>query len=119
MLLPIAPSERLERIFLFFLYNAHVIVFYLPLLNCINPERDNYDVQGTLLLVVVIVENKSFLAYCDLGLIGWLFDLYVLRLQATRDLDEMREIAARICREYLTGAWKTIPSDEVQLKRIR
>lgn len=30
----------------------------------------------------------------------------------------MRDIAARICRDYLTGAWKTIPAEELQLKRI-
>uniref|UniRef100_A0A182T3F1 Aminoglycoside phosphotransferase domain-containing protein n=1 Tax=Anopheles maculatus TaxID=74869 RepID=A0A182T3F1_9DIPT len=30
----------------------------------------------------------------------------------------MRDIAARICRDYLTGAWKTISADELQLKRI-
>ncbi|XP_052868195.1 choline/ethanolamine kinase isoform X4 [Anopheles cruzii] len=31
---------------------------------------------------------------------------------------EMRDIAARICRDYLTGAWKTISAEELQLKRI-
>lgn len=31
----------------------------------------------------------------------------------------MREIAARICRDYLTGAWKTISASDLQLKRIR
>lgn len=30
----------------------------------------------------------------------------------------MRDIAVRICRDYLTGAWKSITSDEIQLKRI-
>lgn len=30
----------------------------------------------------------------------------------------MRDIAARICRDYLTGAWKTIPAEDLQLKRI-
>ncbi|CAO1332721.1 unnamed protein product [Diamesa serratosioi] len=30
----------------------------------------------------------------------------------------MRDIAARICRDYLTGAWKTISAEEIQLKRI-
>ena len=30
----------------------------------------------------------------------------------------MKEIAARICRDYLTGAWKTIAAEEIQLKRI-
>jgi choline/ethanolamine kinase len=31
----------------------------------------------------------------------------------------MREIASRICREYLSGAWKNISADDIQLKRIR
>ncbi|XP_049549001.1 choline/ethanolamine kinase isoform X2 [Anopheles darlingi] len=31
---------------------------------------------------------------------------------------EMRDIAARICRDYLTGAWKTISAEELQLRRI-
>lgn len=31
----------------------------------------------------------------------------------------MRDVATRICREYLSGAWKTISSDEIQVKRIR
>lgn len=31
----------------------------------------------------------------------------------------MREIASRICRDYLTGAWKTISASDLQLKRIR
>lgn len=30
----------------------------------------------------------------------------------------MRDIAARICRDYLHGAWKTIPAEEIQLRRI-
>lgn len=30
----------------------------------------------------------------------------------------MRDIAARICRDYLSGAWKTISADDIQLKRI-
>lgn len=30
----------------------------------------------------------------------------------------MRDIAARICRDYLTGAWKTISAEELQLRRI-
>lgn len=30
----------------------------------------------------------------------------------------MRDIAARICRDYLTGAWKTIPAEDLQLRRI-
>lgn len=39
--------------------------------------------------------------------------------QATSNLEEMRDIAARICRDYLNGAWKTISSGDIQLKRIR
>lgn len=31
----------------------------------------------------------------------------------------MRDVATRICREYLSGAWKTISSDEIQIRRIR
>lgn len=31
----------------------------------------------------------------------------------------MRDIASRICRDYLTGAWKTIHSSDIQIKRIR
>lgn len=31
----------------------------------------------------------------------------------------MRDVATRICREYLSGAWRTISSDEIQVKRIR
>lgn len=30
----------------------------------------------------------------------------------------MRDIAARICRDYLHGAWKTIAPEEIQLRRI-
>lgn len=30
----------------------------------------------------------------------------------------MRDIAARICRDYLNGAWKTVPAEEIQLRRI-
>lgn len=40
-------------------------------------------------------------------------------LQATKSQSEMRDVATRICREYLTGAWKTVSSDEIQVKRIR
>lgn len=39
--------------------------------------------------------------------------------QATKSQSEMRDVATRICREYLSGAWKTISSDEIQVKRIR
>lgn len=30
----------------------------------------------------------------------------------------MRDIAARICRDYLNGAWKSISAEEIQLRRI-
>ena len=30
----------------------------------------------------------------------------------------MRDIAARICRDYLNGAWKTIAAEDIQLRRI-
>uniref|UniRef100_A0A1L8E3L7 Putative choline kinase n=1 Tax=Nyssomyia neivai TaxID=330878 RepID=A0A1L8E3L7_9DIPT len=30
----------------------------------------------------------------------------------------MRDLAARICRDYLTGAWKTVSAEEIKLKRI-
>lgn len=30
----------------------------------------------------------------------------------------MRDIAARICRDYLNGPWKTIAPEEIQLRRI-
>lgn len=31
----------------------------------------------------------------------------------------MRELASRICRDYLTGAWKTISASDLHIKRIR
>lgn len=31
----------------------------------------------------------------------------------------MRELASRICRDYLTGAWKTIAASDLHIKRIR
>lgn len=42
-----------------------------------------------------------------------------IQSQATKSQSEMRDVATRICREYLSGAWKTISSDEIQVKRIR
>nr|XP_029714363.1 choline/ethanolamine kinase-like isoform X6 [Aedes albopictus]XP_029714367.1 choline/ethanolamine kinase-like isoform X6 [Aedes albopictus] len=39
-------------------------------------------------------------------------------MEASKSESDMRDIAARICRDYLTGAWKTIPAEELQLKRI-
>lgn len=39
-------------------------------------------------------------------------------IKSALDLSEMRDIAARICRDYLTGAWKTITADEIKLKKI-
>jgi choline/ethanolamine kinase len=41
-----------------------------------------------------------------------------LLFQATHSNSEMRDIAARICRDYLSGAWKSISADEIQLKRV-
>ncbi|KAJ6648164.1 Choline kinase A2 [Pseudolycoriella hygida] len=43
---------------------------------------------------------------------------FSVAFQATSNLDEMRDIAARICRDYLNGAWKTISAEDIQLKRI-
>lgn len=37
--------------------------------------------------------------------------------QAT--LDEMRQMSARICRDYLTGKWKSINADDIVFRRIR
>ena len=39
--------------------------------------------------------------------------------QATRSQSDMRDVATRICREYLSGAWKNISSEEIQVKRMR
>ncbi|XP_021700268.1 choline/ethanolamine kinase isoform X4 [Aedes aegypti] len=39
-------------------------------------------------------------------------------MEASKSESDMRDIAARICRDYLTGAWKTIPAEDLQLKRI-
>ncbi|XP_055643328.1 choline/ethanolamine kinase isoform X2 [Toxorhynchites rutilus septentrionalis] len=41
-----------------------------------------------------------------------------MQVVASKTPTEMRDVAARICRDYLTGAWKTIPADQLQLKRI-
>lgn len=38
--------------------------------------------------------------------------------KATKSQTEMRDVATKICREYLSGAWKTISSEEIQVKRI-
>jgi hypothetical protein len=38
--------------------------------------------------------------------------------KATRSQSEMRDVATRVCREYLSGAWKNISSDEIQVKRM-
>lgn len=32
---------------------------------------------------------------------------------------EMRETAARICRDYLHGVWKHVTAENIVLKRIR
>ena len=44
--------------------------------------------------------------------------LSITYFKATHSNSEMRDIAARICRDYLTGAWKTISAEEIQLRRI-
>lgn len=44
--------------------------------------------------------------------------LLINYFKATHSNSEMRDIAARICRDYLTGAWKTISAEEIQLRRI-
>ncbi|XP_059618297.1 choline kinase alpha isoform X2 [Phlebotomus argentipes] len=36
----------------------------------------------------------------------------------SKSASEMRDLAARICRDYLTGAWKTVSAEEIKLKRI-
>ncbi|XP_037913443.1 choline/ethanolamine kinase isoform X3 [Hermetia illucens] len=33
-------------------------------------------------------------------------------------IDEMREVAARICRDYLHGAWKTVNAEDIKFRRI-
>ncbi|XP_055712875.1 choline/ethanolamine kinase isoform X3 [Phlebotomus papatasi] len=45
-------------------------------------------------------------------------NLYTTTRQISKSLSEMRELAARICRDYLTGAWKTVSAEEIKLKRI-
>lgn len=44
--------------------------------------------------------------------------MHSMMIKASRSESDMRDIAARICRDYLTGAWKTIPAEDLQLKRI-
>lgn len=41
-----------------------------------------------------------------------------MALIAKVSTDEMKEIAARICRDYLTGSWKTISAEDIKFKRI-
>lgn len=43
--------------------------------------------------------------------------MHSMFIKARSDSD-MRDIASRICRDYLTGAWKTIPAEDLQLRRI-
>ncbi|XP_055681594.1 choline/ethanolamine kinase isoform X2 [Lutzomyia longipalpis] len=43
---------------------------------------------------------------------------FLCTLQISKSPSEMRDLAARICRDYLTGAWKTVSADEIKLKRI-
>jgi hypothetical protein len=40
-------------------------------------------------------------------------------LQMSSDNMEMREMAARICRDYLRGSWRKIKAQDIVLKRIR
>lgn len=40
-------------------------------------------------------------------------------VQASKNSSEMRDLASRICRDYLTGAWKTISASDLHIKRIR
>lgn len=40
-------------------------------------------------------------------------------LQMSDDNPEMRETAARICRDYLNGVWKHVTADNIIFKRIR
>jgi len=35
------------------------------------------------------------------------------------DSVEMREVAARLCRDYLHGSWKKVTATDIILKRIR
>ncbi|XP_058456048.1 choline/ethanolamine kinase isoform X2 [Malaya genurostris] len=44
--------------------------------------------------------------------------MHSMMIKASKSPADMRDIAARICRDYLTGAWKTIPAEELQMKRI-
>lgn len=44
--------------------------------------------------------------------------MHSMMIKASKSESDMRDIAARICRDYLTGAWKTIPAEDLQLKRI-
>ncbi|XP_055305716.1 choline/ethanolamine kinase isoform X3 [Sitodiplosis mosellana] len=39
-------------------------------------------------------------------------------IKASKNSSEMRELASRICRDYLTGAWKTISASDLHIKRI-
>lgn len=45
--------------------------------------------------------------------------MYWSLLQRCAESKEMREMASRICRDYLHGAWKQISSRDIVLKRIR
>lgn len=39
--------------------------------------------------------------------------------QISGDTSEMRELAARICRDYLHGAWKLVTAQNIEFKHIR
>lgn len=41
------------------------------------------------------------------------------KLQMCGTEEEMREVAGRICRNYLHGAWKSVDPSELDFRRIR
>ena len=44
---------------------------------------------------------------------------FCLLRQMSEENPEMREMAARICRDYLYGVWKHVTTENITLKRIR
>lgn len=42
-----------------------------------------------------------------------------LNTQMCGDTTEMRELASRICKDYLNGAWKSVNANNVGFKHIR
>lgn len=39
--------------------------------------------------------------------------------QVSGDTNEMRELASRICRDYLYGSWKCVTAQNIGFKHIR